>query len=108
MGLVEEARRDHYRRLRSRFHGTEAESVEQPDRFHLHTVVLAPESPGVGKTLAETGLTGTEATVQSVRRGTIRGEDPSPEMVLRAGDAVVLEGPPEALALAEQRLLRGA
>ena len=105
--LVETSRNDHYRRLRGVFHGTEAESVELVDRYRLHTVVLPPEGHAVGRTLADLGVLSETTTVHAVRRGAIRGEAPSPEMVLRAGDAVVLQGPPEELALAEERLLRG-
>jgi CPA2 family monovalent cation:H+ antiporter-2 len=105
--LVESSRNDHYRRLRGVFHGTETESVEQVDRYRLHTVVLPPEGHAVGRTLAELGVLSETTTVHAVRRGAIRGEAPSPDMVLRAGDAVVLQGPPEELALAEERLLRG-
>jgi CPA2 family monovalent cation:H+ antiporter-2 len=69
-------------------------------------VVLPAESQAVGRTLAELELMTDTLTVQAVRRGDIRGEEPSPEMVLRAGDVLVLQGPPEALAAAEERLLR--
>jgi CPA2 family monovalent cation:H+ antiporter-2 len=106
--LVEESRHDHYRRLRGVFRGVEPASVAQADPFRLHTVVLTPESAAVGRTLAEVGVVDGGTSVYAVRRGAIRGEAPSPEMALRAGDAVVLQGPPEELALAEERLLRGA
>lgn len=43
----------------------------------------------------------------ALRRGDIRGEEPSPGMTLRAGDAVVLQGPFDDLAQAEQRLVHG-
>ena len=46
------------------------------------------------------------AEVTSVRRHGIRGADPSPDMRLQAGDVVVLRGVPDALELAEQRLLQ--
>jgi CPA2 family monovalent cation:H+ antiporter-2 len=40
-----------------------------------------------------------------VRRHGIRGADPSPGMRLQVGDVVVLRGIPDALDLAERRLL---
>jgi CPA2 family monovalent cation:H+ antiporter-2 len=106
--LVESARADHYRRLRGVFHGEEEVSLEHADRYRLHTVVVPPEGHAVGRTLAELGVATDTVSVQAVRRGAIRGEEPTPEMVLRAGDAVVLQGPAEELAVAEERLLRGA
>ena len=105
MRLVESARANHYRRLRGLFHGERDVLVAQPDRYRLHTVVLPAESEAAGHTLAELGLMTDALTVQAVRRGCIRGEEPSPEMVVRAGDALVLQGPPEAIEAAEQRLL---
>ncbi len=105
--LVEAARHDHYRRLRGVFHGDEPRSVEHPDPHQLHTVVIPAESPAVGRTLADFGVPGGPVTVFAVRRGDIRGEEPSPGMTLRAGDAVVLQGPAEDLAQAEQRLVHG-
>jgi CPA2 family monovalent cation:H+ antiporter-2 len=45
------------------------------------------------------------AEVTAVRRRGIRGADPSPELVLESGDVVVLRGTPDALELAEARLL---
>jgi CPA2 family monovalent cation:H+ antiporter-2 len=107
LSLVEAARHDHYRRLRGLFHGIEAESVAQVDRYRLHTVVIPPDSPAVGRSLGDLGIPSGATTVYAVRRGEIRGEEPNPEMTLRAGDAVVLQGPPEELAHAEERLLQG-
>jgi CPA2 family monovalent cation:H+ antiporter-2 len=107
MRLVEAARADHYHRLRGLFRGERELAAAQADRFRLHTVVLPAEGHAVGHSLAELGVISDSVTVQAVRRGEIRGESPSADMVLRAGDVVVLEGSPEALALAEERLLRG-
>lgn len=105
--LVEAARHDHYRRLRGVFHGDKPPSVERPDRHRLHTVVIPADSPAVGHTLEDLGLGGGPVTVFALRRGDIRGEEPSPEMTLRAGDAVVLQGPSDDLAQAEQQLVHG-
>jgi CPA2 family monovalent cation:H+ antiporter-2 len=44
--------------------------------------------------------------VTAVRRRGIRGADPSGELVLLAGDVIVLRGLPEALERAEERLLQ--
>jgi CPA2 family monovalent cation:H+ antiporter-2 len=46
------------------------------------------------------------ADVTAVRRRGIRGAEPSPDMVLYAGDVLVLRGLTEALELAEERLLQ--
>ena len=61
----------------------------------------------MGRTLRELALGDLDVTVQALRRGGIRGDAPSPNLVLEEDDALVLEGPPERLRQAEQRLLKG-
>jgi len=60
------------------------------------------------KTLGQLRLESCGVRVNALRRGDIRGDLPSVDMVLREGDALVLEGPARALVKAEERLLRGA
>jgi CPA2 family monovalent cation:H+ antiporter-2 len=107
MYLVERARNDHYQGLRGFFHGREPETVEEVDRYRLHTVVLPPASYAVGRNLGALGLPDVGVRASAVCRSGIRGEDPTPAMVLQAGDAVVLQGAQEGLERAEERLLRG-
>ena len=61
----------------------------------------------VGKTVDELAVDTTGAEVTAVRRRDIKTQEPSADMRLEAGDVVVLLGAPEALALAEERLLKG-
>jgi CPA2 family monovalent cation:H+ antiporter-2 len=61
----------------------------------------------VGREIGDLGLDEVGAEVTAVRRRGIRGADPHPGMKLLAGDVVVLRGVPEAIELAEQRLLQG-
>ena len=107
--LVEKTRADHYYSLRGYFHGTQAESVEDipDDHYRLHTVVLAPGSHAIGKTIQDLHLGEKGVSVISIRRGQIRGEAPDPSMVLRQGDALLLESGTEALADAEITILSG-
>lgn len=105
--LVEQARTDHYRRLRSYFHGEELESTEAVDRFRLHTVVLNPEAATIGHRILELNLDDLGVKVVTVRRAGICGEEPDPEMVLRNGDALILQGPADQLDIAEAWLLKG-
>ena len=83
------------------------ETVEEVDRYRLHTVVLPPASYAVGRNLGALGLPDVGVRASAVCRSGIRGEDPTPAMVLQAGDAVVLQGAQEGLERAEERLLRG-
>ncbi len=107
--LIEKTRADHYYNLRGYFHGEEAESVEDmaDDHYRRHTVVLAAGCQAIGKTIEGCHLGEMGVSILSLRRGDIRGEDPNPNMVLRQGDALLLEGGTEELEVAEEILLRG-
>lgn len=106
--LVERSRAAHYEDLRGWFHGERPETLEAADDpHHLHTVVLQQGSWAVGRHLGGLGLAELGVRVVAVRRGAIRGEDPSPELMLRIGDAVVLMGPAEPLAHVEALLHKG-
>jgi CPA2 family monovalent cation:H+ antiporter-2 len=104
---VREARDQRYRLLRGYFHGAVENDDELEDEGHerLHSVTIEAGAVSAGQQLGELGLDAIGTAVTAVRRHGIRGADPSPEMQLEAGDVVVLRGLPEAIQLAEQRLL---
>jgi CPA2 family monovalent cation:H+ antiporter-2 len=71
-------------------------------------VTLDPHASALGKSLAELSLEKTGVQVRAVRRPGAKSKFSAGEAgVLQAGDVVVLLGPPESLASAEYRLLRG-
>lgn len=82
----------------------EADSL-QP-RFQ--SVMLNADSNAVGKRLREVGLDALQVEVNALRRHGVRGAQPSEEMLLQAGDVLVLLGLPEALLMAERQLHQGA
>ncbi len=103
---VREQRDQRYQLLRGYFHSTgDDDDVEEEAHERLHSVTLHPGAAGAGRTLEELGLQPLGVEVTAVRRRGIRGADPSPGMRLQAGDVVVLRGIPDALDLAERRLL---
>jgi CPA2 family monovalent cation:H+ antiporter-2 len=104
---VREARDTRYRLLRGYFHGAD-DSTEFEDDGHarLHSVPIEPGAAAVGRTLGAMGLADLSVEVTALRRRGIRGAEPSGDMVLQAGDVLVLRGLPEALDLAEERLLK--
>ncbi len=106
---VRDVRLDRYRMLRGFFHGVnepeEGEAMAYQER--LHSVTLPDAAAAVGHKLAELHLEELGITVSAVRRGGIRGPEPSPETKLQAGDVLVLYGTPEAIEEAEAVLLRG-
>ncbi|HXF46203.1 MAG TPA: cation:proton antiporter [Burkholderiaceae bacterium] len=104
---VRAARDSRYRLLRGYFHGAD-DAAEFDDEAHvrLHSVAIEADAAAVGRRLGDLGLAAVGAEVTAVRRRGIRGADPSEDLVLQAGDVLVLRGLPEALELAEQRLLQ--
>ncbi len=71
------------------------------------SVLLRESSAAAGKRLREVGLDVLGVEVSAVRRRGVRGAQPSEEMLLQAGDVLVLLGLPEALQDAEERLRKG-
>ncbi len=70
-------------------------------------VLLKVGDVAVGKTLDEMNLSELNVEVNSVRRHNVEGTQPAGDMVLRAGDVLMLLGEPLALAAAEKRLHGG-
>jgi CPA2 family monovalent cation:H+ antiporter-2 len=105
---VREARDQRYRLLRGHFHsiGDDEDAIDDDEHERLHSVPIDAGAAAVGESLRDLDLVTIGAEVTSVRRRGIRGADPSPDMRLQAGDIVVLRGVPDALELAEQRLLQ--
>jgi CPA2 family monovalent cation:H+ antiporter-2 len=104
---VEEMRDARYSLLRGYFRG--ADDLGDDDgheQVRLQSVPVDDTAEAVGRTLEELGLGELGVEVTAIRRHGIRGVEPGPETKLRAADIVVLRGVPEALALAEERLLR--
>jgi CPA2 family monovalent cation:H+ antiporter-2 len=71
------------------------------------SVLLKEDSDAVGKRLREASLDTLNVEVNAVRRRGVRGAQPSEEMLLQAGDVLVLLGLTEALQEAEERLHKG-
>ncbi len=104
---VEEMRDARYSLLRGYFHGADDPGDEDGhDQVRLQSVAVDGNADAVGRTLDELGLALMGVEVTAIRRHGIRGVEPGPETKLREADIVVLRGLPEALALAEERLLR--
>ncbi|HET7197538.1 MAG TPA: monovalent cation:proton antiporter-2 (CPA2) family protein [Burkholderiales bacterium] len=107
MRRVSQVRDGHYALLRGLFPGAPDEREDERG-VRLHAVTLEAGSRAVGETLARLALEGVGVQVRAVRRPGERRKLDAPQAgELRAGDVVVLLGPPDALDRAEARLLRG-
>ena len=107
---VQMARDSRYHLLRGYFHGADdRESIddfEDDGRAQLHSVSIDPDAAAVGQRLGDLALKDLGAEVTALRRRGIRGEEPGEDLMLQAGDVIVLRGAPAALELAEERLLQ--
>lgn len=104
--LVREIREERYSLLRGFFHGADdAAGLLDALQPRLHSVTIPEGAFAVGRTLAELDLDQFHVTVTALRRGTIRGADPTPQASVCAGDSLVLRGTAESVELAEQALL---
>jgi CPA2 family monovalent cation:H+ antiporter-2 len=105
--IVQDQRDARYNLLRGFFHGADDNSVDELQHERLTTLTLPPGARAVRQSLADFALEPMKVRVLSLRRsdGKLAATDAS--TVLEEGDTLVLSGKAEALALAEQRLLKG-
>jgi len=103
---VQAARDERYESLRGFFHGA-SDLADGPDnlQIRLHTVILGDRAAGVGMRLTVLKLEELGVDVHAIRRGKLRLE-PVTDPVLLSGDVIVVRGTSEAVARAEQRLLK--
>ncbi len=106
---VRDVRSDRYRMLRGFFHGEDIHDGKDTQAYQerLHSLTLPPGANAVGKLISDLPLAAAGISVSAVRRGGIRGPEPTPATKLTAGDVLVLYGTPEALEQAEKILLEG-
>ena len=105
--ITRDARDARYRLLRGYFHGADDDTVQELEQARLHSVTLPAAGGCVGQPLGHLALHAIGVQVVSVRLATGSVVEPEATRVLGAGDTLVLSGLPEALALAEGRLLEG-
>jgi CPA2 family monovalent cation:H+ antiporter-2 len=103
--VVQDQRDARYGLLRGYFHGADDDTVDDLQTARLLSVTLPAGGECVGKTLAEQALHAVGVTVVALRRASGAMTKPADDVVLGAGDTLVLAGLPEPLALAEGRLL---
>jgi monovalent cation:H+ antiporter-2, CPA2 family len=103
--ITRDARDARYSLLRGYFHGADDDTVEELEQARLLSVGLPTAGSCVGQPLGALALHATGVQVVSVRRATGSVVEAMDTLVLHGGDTLVLSGQPEALALAEAKLL---
>lgn len=107
IATLRKTRRERYRMLQGYYHGDTlptTDSAGNPYRL-LHAVTLSGKARGIGRSIARCALRDVE--IRAVKREEQTLESPDEELVLEAGDTVILYGPLEAVEAAENRLLGG-
>jgi CPA2 family monovalent cation:H+ antiporter-2 len=103
--VVQDQRDARYSLLRGYFHGADDDTVDELQTARLLSVTLPAAAACLGQTLAALALHAVGVSVASVRRAAGQVVPADDSLVLAAGDTLVLSGLPEALALAEGKLL---
>jgi CPA2 family monovalent cation:H+ antiporter-2 len=104
--ITQEARDARYSLLRGYFHGIDDDTVQELEQERLSSVGVPLAAPTIGQSLDDLALEAMGVAVISIRRASGQ-KQAAPGTSLRGGDVLVLRGLPEALALAEDKLLRG-
>jgi CPA2 family monovalent cation:H+ antiporter-2 len=105
--IVQDQRDERYSLLRGYFHGADDDSADDRDTERLSTVTLPFGARPVGRALGHFALHAMGVRVVSLRRATGKTEPLDGDPALQDGDILVLSGRPEALAVAEDKLLKG-
>ena len=105
--LTRDARDARYRLLRGYFHGADDDTADELEQARLLSVTLPSAGASVGQALGRLALHATGAQVVSVRQASGAVVEPDEALMLAPGDTLVLSGLPEALSLAEAKLLEG-
>ena len=105
--VVQDQRDARYNLLRGYFRGADDDTINELDEERLSTLVLPPGVKSVGKSLGSLDLPALGVRVVSLRRNKGKVIVSDSEAVLEGGDTLVLSGKAAALAMAEEKLLRG-
>jgi CPA2 family monovalent cation:H+ antiporter-2 len=107
LARIREVREERYSLFRGFFHGA-TDSADAADNLQprLHSVLLTERAAAAGRALGEFGLEGL-VEVTGVRRRGAPSQRPDPGFRFEIGDVVVLLGRPQAIAIAERKLLEG-
>ena len=104
--VVQDQRDKRYNLLRGYFRGADDDTADEQDEERLTTVTLPLGSKSVDAPLASLVLSAVGVRVVSLKRGNGKTMAPQDDTVLEEGDTLVLSGKPEALAVAEEKLLQ--
>ncbi len=105
--LVQDQRDARYNLLRGYFHGADDSGADDGAQERLHSLTLSAGAHALGLSLGAVLPGLRDARILSLRRRGGKNLLPEAHLCLEDGDTLVLSGQAEALALAEEKLLRG-
>jgi CPA2 family monovalent cation:H+ antiporter-2 len=104
--IVQDQRDARYNLLRGFFRGADDDSVDELQYERLATLAIPPDAKAVGRALGALALHTLDVRVVSLRHSDGKAGLANGDAVLQAGDTLVLAGKAEALAVAEQKMLK--
>jgi len=104
--IVQEQRDARYKLLRGFFRGADDGSVDETQQERLTSLSLPLTARSVGRTLGDLALPALEIRLVSLRRSNGQAMPLVDDLVLMAGDALVLSGKANALEQVERMLLK--
>ncbi len=105
--ITRDARDARYSLLRGYFHGADDDTNEELLQARLASVTLPLAGACLNQPLGNLALHAVGVQVVAVRRANGRNAEVADALLLAGGDTLVLSGLPPALALAEEKLLKG-
>jgi CPA2 family monovalent cation:H+ antiporter-2 len=102
---------DRYRIMQGFFKGTDDATLleeEESVRKSLHAITITENAYAVGKTIEAISGADARFAIKVLTRGLIRYPDPEPDMVIEAGDVLVMYATPEAIYTLGEKMLTGS
>lgn len=102
-------RKNRYQTLENFYPGEDDNLIEphQVMKGIIHSVLLEDNCPAIGKTLKELNLEQFNIKIEAIKRGHVRGENPSKDTMLRQNDHLVISGLSEDINKAELYMKTG-
>jgi CPA2 family monovalent cation:H+ antiporter-2 len=103
--VVQDQRDERYKLLRGYFRGADDDTVNEINEERLFTLTIPSDIHLTACALGDMALEMLDVQVVNLRRSNGQVVPASNQSKLESGDTLVLSGKPEALAMAEERLL---
>jgi CPA2 family monovalent cation:H+ antiporter-2 len=108
MHMMVNVRQDHYKFLLGYFPGEKSKYEGRPEyRERMNTIILHRGYAAIGKTIGELDLDKRKIVFSALRRGGIRGQKPTKDVILKENDVLIMYARPEDLEYIKVELMSG-